>query len=273
MFQQRRNRNMAEAAFATLALIYHMTVRNLRKEHRNAVAGLAMTIVQASAMVMAFYLMYRFLGVERSPLRGDFVIYIMSGIFMYLTHVQTAGAVSKAEGAVSGLMKHAPMNTAITISAAALAVLYRQTLASFVMLYLYHTLVTPFRLDQPLACYAMLLFAWFSGACVGLILAALRPWWPQGATVLTTIYMRANMVASGKMFVANALPGFLLPVFDWNPLFHIIDQTRGFAFINYAPHNSNLTYPLYCTVSLLMIGLMAEFVTRNNQSISWSAGR
>ena len=81
------------------------------------------------------------------------------------------------------------------------------------------------------------------------------------------------MIASGKMFVANMMPGFLLRAFDWNPLFHLIDQTRGFVFINYTPHNSNLSYPFYLTVTLLMIGLMAEFVTRNMMSLSYMAGR
>jgi ABC-type polysaccharide/polyol phosphate export permease len=53
------------------------------------------------------------------------------------------------------------------------------------------------------------------------------------------------MVASGKMFVANSLPGSVLVMFTWNPLFHVIDQARGFAFIDYQPRNSDLFYPLY----------------------------
>ena len=82
-----------------------------------------------------------------------------------------------------------------------------------------------------------------------------------------------TMVFSGKMFVANLMPTFMLHMFSWNPLFHIIDQTRGFAFINYSPRNSSLTYPVYAMLALLMIGLMAEFVTRKAVSLSWSAGR
>ena len=86
-------------------------------------------------------------------------------------------------------------------------------------------------------------------------------------------YTRADMVFSGKMFLANATPMHILIFFMWNPLFHIIDQTRGYAFINYSPRNSNLEYPVYATLALLMIGLMGEFVTRKAESLSWSAGR
>ena len=51
MFTQRRNRNMVEAAFTTLALIYHVTVNNLRKGQRNAIVGLIMTVFQSIAMI------------------------------------------------------------------------------------------------------------------------------------------------------------------------------------------------------------------------------
>ena len=96
---------------------------------------------------------------------------------------------------------------------------------------------------------------------------------PKLAPILMLIIGRVNIFASGKMILGNSLSFAKLKLFDWNPLFHIIDQTRGFAFINYSPRNSNLEYPVYATLALLMIGLMAEFVTRKSVSISWSAGR
>lgn len=273
MFTQRRNRNMAEAAFTTLALIYHVTVNNLRKGQRNAIVGLIMTVVQSIAMIAGFYLIYYIVGVRTSPIRGDFIVYIMTGIFMFMAHSQSIGAVSSAGNPNNQMMKHGPMNTAVLITAAALAALYRQTFSAVVVLTAYNYLVEPIHIDRPLACYAMLLLAWFSGCCIGLIFMAIRPWWPQAATVLTQFYQRLNMVFSGKMFVANTMPSVMLHIFSWNPLFHIIDQTRGFAFINYSPRNSSLEYPVYATLTLLMIGLMAEFVTRKSASISWSAGR
>jgi hypothetical protein len=34
-----------------------------------------------------------------------------------------------------------------------------------------------------------------------------------------------------------------------------------------------VTYPLFLSVALIMIGLMGEFYTRKQVSISWSAGK
>ena len=108
---------------------------------------------------------------------------------------------------------------------------------------------------------------------IGMVFLAAKPWAPGLITICSTIYQRVNMFASGKMFVANSLPGFMIAMFDWNPLFHTIDQTRGFVFINYNPHNSSVSYPLYLAGALVVIGLMGEFFTRKRASASWGAAR
>ncbi|MFD1796689.1 ABC transporter permease [Paracoccus aurantiacus] len=250
-----------------------MTVYKLRKDERSAVASLLMTVVRALIMVTMFYILFTVLGVRTSPIRGNFIVYIMTGIFMFMTHNAGIQAVMSAEGPVSALMKHAPMNTAISISSGALAALYKQFLACTVLLLFTNTFLEPVNIEHLLPCVAMFLLAWFSGCCIGLVFRAAQPWWPRGVLILSQFYMRLNMFTSGKMVVANTLPHFMLRMFDWNPLFHVIDQTRGFAFVNYTPHNSSIMYPVYVSLSLAMIGLMGEFVSRNSVSISWSAGR
>jgi ABC-type polysaccharide/polyol phosphate export permease len=81
------------------------------------------------------------------------------------------------------------------------------------------------------------------------------------------------MIASGKMFVVNTLPPFMYDMFSWNPLFHNIDQARGFVFINYYPHKTSLMYPIYIGLVLVMLGLIGEFYTRRHASLSWEARR
>ena len=119
----------------------------------------------------------------------------------------------------------------------------------------------------------MFLLAWFAGCCIGLPLYALKPWFPNVATIATTIYSRVNMIASGKMFVVNVIPATMRNMFDWNPLFHIIDQCRGYTFINYNPRHTDYGYALQVALVFLAVGLMAEFYTRRQASASWSAGR
>ena len=273
MFETKRYGSSLASAQGMAEIVYHNTVRTVRKTHRNAVIGLCLNILQSLTMVAGFYFLFDLLGMRSAAIRGDFILYIMSGIFLFMTHAKTLAAVSGAETSTSAMMKHAPMNTAISIASAALAALYQQVLSMVVILWAYHVTMGPITIFDPIGAFMMVLLAWFTGVGVGLCFFALRPWMPEAANILTQIYARVNMIASGKMFVANTLPPTMLAMFDWNPLFHAIDQCRGFIFINYFPRNSSIGYAVVVGVVLIVIGMMAEFVTRKQASVSWSAGR
>ena len=273
MFEARRPYTNTRSAFAMLELIYHSIVRELRKDHRNAVVGLLMSMLQTIIFVTAFYFMFSVLGLKGTAIRGDFLLYIMSGIFMFLTHTKAMGAVLKAEGPSSAMMKHAPMNTIVSIVASAVASFYTQFLSMVTVLYLYHIIMGPITIYHPASAFGMLVLAWISGVAVGIIFLSLKPFFPGLVSILSSIYARANMIASGKMFVANTMPSYMLALFDWNPLFHIIDQTRGFVFINYNPRFSSVDYPIKVTIILIMIGMMMEFYARRTASASWEATR
>ena len=271
--QSRKPQSGLGVAFSMMGLIYHSIVRNVRKTHNNAFMAIFNNILQVIVFVMAFYLMFSILGLRGAAIRGDFLVYIMSGIFLFLTHIKSVGAVYGSEGPASPMMQHAPMNTIIAISSAALGALYAQLLSLFLVLFVYHIAFTPLEIDDPFAALGMLVLAWFTGVGLGLVLLSLKPWMPSVTDIISTVYQRANMIASGKMFVANTLPSFMLAMFDWNPLFHTIDQARGFAFINYSPRVSSWEYAFWVGVACLMIGLMGEFYTRRHASISWGARR
>ncbi len=261
------------SALAMFEVIYHSIVRSVRKSHNNAFMAILTNMLQAIIFVLAFYVMFSVLGLRGAAIRGDFLLYIMSGIFLFLTHTKSLGAVVGSEGPASPMMQHAPMNTIVSILSAALGALYIQVLSMGAILFVYHVAFTPITVDQPFPAFGMLLIAWFTGCALGVVLLAVKPWFPTAVSIFSTIYQRANMIASGKMFVANSLPSFMLAMFDWNPLFHAIDQSRGYVFLNYNPRYSSWEYAFWVGVILIMVGLMGEFYTRRHASISWSARR
>ena len=273
MFQKTQSQTLLGSAWSMSERIYHATVRNVRQDHGNAMVGLFMNMLQTLVLVGAFYLMFSVLGMRGSAIRGNFLLYIMTGIFLFMTHTKAMGAVLKAEGPASAMMQHAPMNTIVAIGGSTLASLYIQVLSMAVVLLGYHVIVEPLEVYQPAAAFGMVLLSWWSGAAIGMVFLAVKPWAPGFVSVVSSVYARANMIASGKMFVANAMPGHILVYFTWNPLFHTIDQSRGFAFINYNPHFSNVTYPIILSIILMFVGLMGEFMTRKAASASWNAKR
>ena len=273
MFSQRSSTNLITATTTTLTLIYHQAVHNLRQKHRNALIGLLMTMLQSVMMVGGFLLLFLVMGNRQSPIRGDYPLFMMSGVLIFMAFGQALGGVAGAGASTSAMMKHGPMNTAIAMSGAALAGLYTSVLSALVLTLGYHVALKPVEIENWRGALAMIIFGWGWGCALGLVFLSIRAWFPIPGRIITNVFQRINMIASGKMFAGNMMPSAVLAMFDWNPLFHIIDQARGFVFINYTPHNSSLAYPLYVTLAVLMIGLMAEFVTRNAASLSWTQGR
>lgn len=273
MFSPTLHATPSRTFFSQLELIYHVAVRNVRKSHGNALIGLALNMMQTVMMIIAFFVMYKVLGLVMVRVRGDFILYIMSGVFLFFTHTRAIAAVSTADGSTSQMMKHAPMNPIVSVAAAAISSLYIQLLSMAAVLGVYSLAVNPVSIENPAAALGMVMLAWISGVGIGLIFRAARPWQPELMHIASLVYMRANMVASGKMFLANTLPLKERRFFMWNPLFHTIDECRGFVFVNYGPHFTSYMYPIYVALACLMIGLIAEFYTSQHASASWDAGR
>jgi ABC-type polysaccharide/polyol phosphate export permease len=273
MFRPEVRKTPAARAFALFELIFHVAVRNVRKTNGNAIVGLLLTIIQAVMMIVVLLVLFDLMGMRATALRGDFVLYLMSGVFCFATHAKTLSAVSKSDGPTSSMMKHSPMNTIVAVGAAALGTLYLQTLSAAVILYFYHTIWTPITIYNPAGMVAMFLLSWASGIGIGMMFKAATPWQPEFFGVATSLYARANMIFSGKMVLANSLTPKMLALYSWNPLFHCIDQNRGFMFENYHPHNSSISYPIVMTAIFILLGLMGENFTNKHASSSWSAKR
>ena len=272
MFKAKRSNSTLGSTFSLLELVFHLTARRIRGSSGNAIVGLLSNMAQAILMLAVMFAFMQIMGMRRTAVRGDYVLYMFSGIFLFMTYNKTMKAVSGSGGPISGMMQHAPMTTAAAILSSALSVLYNQVLTLVVVLYLYHAAFNPIEIENWRAALGMLLLGWFVGISIGLVFLAATPWAPGLISIVRLVYMRANLIASGKMFLANSLPPKMLAMFSWNPLFHLIDQSRGFTFINYNPHFTDWHYALYVGLGLLMLGLLGEFYTRQHASVSWGKG-
>ena len=272
-------RTKTGSALQILRLIHLTTAQSIRAKHRHPATGLILAMVQTLIMLAIFmFIMSMLRGsgglTVTSPINGgDRVIFLMTGIFLFMTHNQAVSATASAPGVHSPLTNHRPINSTILLIGAALGSLYTQVLSMLVLLTVYHCTFKPLVIDDMIGTFGFLLLAWFSGVAIGVFANAREPWAPRVISIARLVYRRANMVASGKMFLVNSLPGDKRAYFDWNPLFHTIDQARGEAFLNYAPRYTSLEYPLYLSLVFLTIGLIGEFYTRQNISLSWSATR
>lgn len=262
--------NTVMGTFEFLSLVYHSTVWNVRKTKGNALTALAMEVAQACIIVVFFYVMISFLGMRNFAIRGSFILYVMSGVFLFLTHNKAVGAV--AAGAVgTPLLNHRPVSTLLLIISGALSALYIQIFAVLVITFAANVLIEPFTFHNVKGFAFAFFMAWASGVAIGIVFLSLKPFFPTAIGLIQTIYTRANMIFSGKMIPANTLPNIMLPYFAWNPLFHAIDHGRGAAFVNYTPHKTDIMYTVWVSLVCVALGLMMEHWSRKYYSASWQA--
>ena len=94
----RHTRFGLSGTLAFLEQVYFGTVRGMRKSSgRNAVLGLIGSMMQTVIFIMAFYCMFQLMGVRSSPIKGDYMLYIISGIAMLMTHNTAVQAVAGAD--------------------------------------------------------------------------------------------------------------------------------------------------------------------------------
>jgi len=104
MFSPTTSRSFWWQLWHTLELIFTQSVRNVRKNHGNAIIGLMLNIVQTMILLGVFLLIFVFAGARGATIRGDTLIYLMSGVVLFMAHIKTLSAVASAEGPNSAMM-------------------------------------------------------------------------------------------------------------------------------------------------------------------------
>jgi len=248
---------LLDAAAKRLTLLFATTVREIRNSTGASQLGLVMNILKTLAFVAVFYLLFVVVGRRDAGLRGDTMLFLLSGVLLFRLHSDTVGRV---RGAVSGnraLINYEPAKSIIFVWARALAALYEIFLVSILMLGVYALATGGVEIHRASHLIAPVLLAWTAGVGVGMILMyaeAHLSWFP----LIGQFYQRIVMFTSGKFFVANAIPSVALPYLFWNPLFHAIDIARGALFVNYEPRNTSLEFLAGLTLGLLVIGHIME---------------
>lgn len=265
----RVNKSLFAASMAFTELLFYSVVHDTRKSSGNATLGLLLVILQSMTMLAIFFLLFTVMGLRSVAIRGDFVIYLLTGIFLFLTHNKSAKSAMGAVTTIGGLTLHAPFSTLLNILASVFSGLYLQILGFSLILLVVHILWGGLEFYNPAGLIFPFFMAWASGIAIGLMFGALKPFAPKFIPMIAMMYRRANMITRGKMLPANYMSATMITWFDWNPLFHTIDQARGAAFFNYFPRHTNMEYPVYLSLVLITVAMMIEFWLRKNMSESW----
>jgi len=248
-------------------LVYHSIVRDVRVRSGSAALGILSEVAQIMLFFAMFYLMYQIMG-RSVAIRGDFFLYLLSGIFLLIIHMGALGSVRNAGNSVSPMMMHRPMSVILAVISGALATLFLQIIAIIIILFFLFIFRDGITVYNPKGVVLPFFFAWGSGVGIGMVFRLAGAVAPGPFSIFSRFYVRAQMISSGKFMPAAYLPASMVGWFSWNPLFHAIDQMRLAVFINYSREITNMAYPIYVTIVCLVIGLMGDLWLRDYVSKS-----
>lgn len=265
MRAERDNRlTLTGSAMDMISTIMVMAAADLRKDHDHPLIGIAISILRNAALILTFWAVSGITGLSGYGIRGDSLLFVVTGIFIFQIHVTAMMAVTGAMGspqrASSNIVQEA------RILGAAIASLVQQIISMVVLLFLYDALWAPLVIDRPEGLLLCMILAWGSGVGLGMVFGGMTTWKPALWSIASQVWSRVNMIAAGSMFVVNTLPASMRPWLDWNPLLHITDQARTAAFLHYDGRFTTLAYGASLTVFMIVVGSLIQFHFRKTLS-------
>jgi ABC-type polysaccharide/polyol phosphate export permease len=258
------------AAVAFITLVYSLVVRDLRTEHKNAALGILISVAQPLVAGLIFYAFMEIMGgAGAAQVRGDKMTFVLLGFVIFFMHIRTVTAVTQALR--EDMLNHQRMSPFLLISVKAISSAYKLILAVLILFVMNYLLRDVYEMQNLLLFLSVMFWCWLGGIAVGIIFLAAVRYLTWGA-LLQTAYIRIMFFTSGKFFVANAMPGFMRPLMDWNPLFHLLDQGRAAAFVNYTARTTTMEYAILVYMIVLVIAMLLEHFVRTNYSQSHMPG-
>ena len=144
--------------------------------------------MQTVISILAFHFIFQPIGIRTSFTTGDYMLYIISGIAMYITHNSAVMVMVGAEGPASTMLQLAPMNALISIWPSSLRALYTQVIKLSTILLIHHLAINPVGIDHPIATFGIYLVSWFTVVTVGMVLLDLTPWHPGFVGALKIVF-------------------------------------------------------------------------------------
>lgn len=249
-------------------LMWALVVRSLREETGGAAIGFLRGVLMALVFCLAFYFLMTIFGLGGLTVRGDLMVFILIGVGFFFAMKFTMTAAMKAMQSSWKMAAHPHISPILLVYADSLGVFYNWFLA-IVIIFIGNSLVTGHvELQNPIMFFPIFFITWLTGMGVGMILGFLIFYF-SWFMIIKRVLFKLMFFTSGKFTNANLLPMSLIDIFTWNPLFHLIDQMRQAAFVNYTAHHTNMVYPIICCFVLLLAGhILYDYMLRRRNVMS-----
>ena len=273
MARKNQNKELHQSFWVSLVafstLVYSLVVRDLRTEHKNAALGILISVAQPLVAGLIFYAFMALLGGGMGKVRGDDLTFVLLGFVVFFMHVRTVAQVTNALR--EDMLNHQRLSPFLLVTVKGISAGYKIILALLILIALNYLLRGVYEMHNLLRFILVIFWCWLGGIAVGILFMAAVRYLSWGG-ILQTVYIRVMFFTSGKFFVANMIGSDWRIFMDWNPLFHLLDQSRDASFLNYTARTTNMEYPIIVYLAILVIAMLVEHFVRTNYSQSHMPG-
>jgi len=239
-------------------VIFALFLREIRSQF-NDKFGVSWAII--NPLIFIFILSYfrSFLGGNTTHYMPTliFMIYGMLMVRLFLaTFDSCASAISKNK-ALFAFRQVQPISTIIALA------LFEFLTIIFVIIVLYliiYLLNVEFQLNDPLVIFSCIFQVWLFGCSFGLLFAIGQAYFPE-LNKLKIFIQRPIFFMSGIFFSLKDIPKDYWYIFDWNPILHAIELSRGASFLSFNSQGVSLSYLFFCTLIVFSFSLFTYQVS------------
>lgn len=242
-------------------VVHAFILRETRTRFGKTRLGYLWALFEPMAYILTMVGIFTALG-RGAPIDVDITLFFFSGILPFLMFSKMMAGLGTAIDANQQLLTYPQVKT-LDIMLARL-ILEFSTLLLVGVIYLVVTyLVIGFRgIENVAAMIAGLVMAALLGAALGLLGSIAKLYMPAYSN-FQGVLSRVLFFTSGIFFVVEGLPPVLQEWLWYNPVLHLVEWVRSSFFYGFESRFYNLSYPAYCTLFLLFMGLSAERVSRH----------
>lgn len=239
--------------FQRLRVLFALMVREMQTDFGRSWGGYFWAIAEPLGGILLLSLAFG-LAIRTPPLGSSFMLFYASGYIPYNAYRVVSSAVTSSVRSNRGLLSH----PVVGVVDAVLSKFLLSTLTMGVVAVILYAVILA-TLDQPVEMdLGTVTLAYFLAALVGLGVGAMNcvlfgffPTWRSVWKILS----RPKFIASGVLFLYEAVPAGFQDVLWYNPLAHVIGLTRAGVYGGYHPGYVSIPYVVGVSLVLFAIGL------------------
>jgi capsular polysaccharide transport system permease protein len=240
--------------------VFALMMRELKTRFGAKKLGYFWAIVEPAAQASIMALIWSFMG--RSSLSGVHVaLFMVSGIMPFKFFSKLLPQLASSVQANKALFTYRQVSILDPIITRLIIELATYIIVFCIILSVMAWMGLGVQMQDFLAFFGINLLLVFLATGLGVLLCVAAAYWEDTIKIVAMV-MTPMFLMSGIFFTTTMIPPQYMYVFDWNPVFHIIELIRQSMFVSYTSPVGDWQYVAFVALVANAAGLMLYQINR-----------